>query len=67
MAEAKQCDRCGGLYRIQCDIPIVSVSVYYPTTGSKDVDLCPKCNEDLLDWLKQPYKEDKEDGIDDLP
>ena len=54
MAEAKECDRCGELYKCQCDIPIIGISVYYPTTGEKEIDLCPKCKKAILDWLKQP-------------
>ena len=54
MAKAKECDKCGSLYKCQCDLPIISISVYYPTTGGKEIDLCPECKKAILEWLKQP-------------
>ena len=57
MAKAKECDRCGELYKCQCDLPIISISVYYPNTGGKEIDLCSKCKKAILDWLKQPAEE----------
>lgn len=52
MATAKECDRCEALYKDAFYVPNITISVYYPTTGSHDVDLCPKCREDLMVFLK---------------
>lgn len=45
MADAKECDKCGDLYKPVCDIPIVRMTVYRPNEGNREIDLCPKCKE----------------------
>lgn len=59
MAKAKECDKCGGLYKIVCDIPIVHVTVYYPVEGNREIDLCPKCKEALIKWLEKEQTMDE--------
>ncbi len=53
MAKAKECDRCGFLYKEVCDVPIVQVTVYYPNKGCSEIDLCPKCKEALMKWVRE--------------
>lgn len=56
---AMMCDRCGKFYPItKCSdrIHIERVHEY----GFKTIDLCPNCEWDLEEWLKQGRKEENE-------
>ena len=59
MATAWKCDVCGALFEREI-VPDVRVVVYIHGYGD-DVrkDLCPKCQQELEDWLSQ--RKDKKD------
>ena len=47
MSRAKKCDRCGNYYDLyDHDIEIIKSAVLH-----EYIDLCPRCHEDLKDWL----------------
>lgn len=66
MALAKKCDRCGGLYEpksIEIDKQrvngIMLIERRLDNSGGDNRgyrDLCPKCLNDLVDFLKKPIQ-----------
>ncbi len=61
------CDRCGSEIKIQPSfvntkfpIVIVHASVKETLLGDfYDFDLCDKCKEDLVDWIRKGKEQDK--------
>ena len=47
---AKKCDICGALYELQ-HTPNVRINVYNHPYGDQCLDLCPKCQEKLEEFV----------------
>ena len=47
---ANKCDRCGTLYEQECT-PDVRINIYIHPYGDQRVDLCPKCQEMLENFI----------------
>lgn len=60
MATVKRCDRCGWCYeKMESGSGLITLNVY--AEGIADnLDLCKECTNKLLDWLKEPKKEEEE-------
>ena len=59
MASAKECDRCGELYKDKSLIP--SYIIDHKNLINYSYDLCPKCYSSFTQWLnKYKQKEDIE-------
>lgn len=69
MADAYKCDICGGLYEHYRGIKIIekgtSYNTMYLTHGascdSRRFDLCPKCMQKIVDFIKEGGDERKMD------
>ena len=48
--QAKKCDICGTLYEQQCT-PDVRINIYIHPHGDEWLDICPKCQENLENWI----------------
>lgn len=61
MAGANKCDRCGVYYEQskykKNDIAWIRTIDKYNST-LKNYDLCPKCSEELDEWLKRGNKDE---------
>lgn len=53
---AKKCDICGTLYDQQCT-PDVRINIYIHPYGDEWVDLCPKCQEKLENFVSVCWQE----------
>jgi len=49
---AKECDRCNTLYKPECN-PDIRINIYRHPYGDSWIDLCPKCQKELEEWLKK--------------
>lgn len=54
MSDAKKCDRCGKFYEPYPDGQRVMNTDLLPHVAY--YDLCPDCNDDLIDWVNR-YRE----------
>ena len=52
MAKAYECDVCGDFFK-RNDTPDIAIVVYHYGHGDMRQDLCPKCQEELENWLKE--------------
>ncbi|MBK6089649.1 hypothetical protein [Ruminococcus difficilis] len=59
MANAKECDRCGELYKEKSLVP--SYIVEHKNLINYFYDLCPKCYSSFTQWLNK-YKQKEEDN-----
>ena len=59
MVKAKQCDRCGGFYKIDyvSDYRIAQIQ-HTSSRYTKSLDLCPECAEQLQNWFEEGKKKD---------
>ena len=61
MANVKRCDRCGLCYeRMESGSGLVTLNVYGGEIAD-NLDLCKECTSKLLNWLKEPKKEEYHD------
>lgn len=75
MANAKQCDRCGKFYTVSAwDDACSSIRLACVTLGvaqsnvltimdkiTEAVDLCPKCQDSLKNWILEKETNDEND------
>lgn len=66
--DAKKCDRCGSFYTLKNDGRVFTIHKrIFPSNLT--LDLCPKCYEDLIDFIENPgvvsvcFKGQKEEGL----
>lgn len=77
MANAKRCDRCGEYYKYNQEIMVylvtdppydnkkkfLNLSIKQSIGSDIQVDLCPKCTEELMAWWRHIDRDvPKEDG-----
>lgn len=58
MAQAYECDRCGGLFSAKGYIPDFRISRYSVVSGTIEYDLCDECCKELETFLKTPKGEE---------
>lgn len=56
---ANKCDRCGMLYERECT-PDIRINIYNHPYGDEWVDLCPKCQEKLEQFVANCRQEKSE-------
>lgn len=49
---AYECDRCGTLFKREC-MPKTTIAIEEGLWGFHHLDLCPKCQEELENWLDE--------------
>ena len=56
--KAKKCDRCGEFYPVDKDshVKLQKISYAANTRYTKGVDLCDRCQLELIDWLDRYNK-----------
>lgn len=47
---AYECDRCGTMFKREC-LPETIIAIDQHPNGYQHLDLCPKCQEELENWI----------------
>ena len=47
---AYECDRCGALFKRNC-VPKITITIDQHPNGYQHLDLCPKCQKELENWI----------------